>query len=144
MRLTILMLASAGLLLATTCYGATPLDIGAAVNLDNYAANHAIYYQTLGNPAAGPDFYVQILGGPDANSLQPIARLAQTQSIFTIGTGDNPPGFFGDSVGIVPGVVPRATAVFQVHAWRGALTFDMATERVASALFTQRNPGGFV
>ena len=137
MKTRIWTLAGTLLLFGTNCFGAAPLTTGAAVTLENDSANHPIYYQTLGNPAAGPGFYVQILGGPDSNSLQPIARLAETQSIFTIGTGDNPPGFFGVSVGIVPGVIERATASFQVLAWTGAASFETASQRVASGIFTQ-------
>ncbi len=56
---------------------------GPSVQLDNYTINRPIYYEAVGNPAAGPDFYVEILGGPDANHLQPIAR-APTDTVTFI------------------------------------------------------------
>ncbi len=111
---------------------------GAAISLNNRDANHPIYYQTAGNPAAGPDFYVEILGGTDANSLRPIVSISGGYpTVFTIGTGGNPPGFFDMGFGIVPGVGFSAVATFQVLAWTGAPNFDTASQRIASGLWTQ-------
>ncbi len=121
----------------TRAFSAGPLYAGAAVTLNNYDVNHPIYYQSIGNAAAGSDFYVQILGGPDAASLQPIATLSLTQDIFTIGPDGLSAGFFDGGVGIVPGVTERTMGTFQVLAWKGAPAFDAASERVASSIFTQ-------
>ncbi len=98
----------------------------------------SIYYGTTGNPAAGADFYVEILGGLDGNNLEPVTDLTGVHnSIFNIGAGENPPGFFDGGVGIVLGVPERTAATLQVLAWTGAPTFDAASQGVASALFTQ-------
>ena len=116
--------------------------IGAAILLNNHDSDHPIFYGTIGNPAAGGDFYVQILGGPDADHLQPVASHLGSPNIFHIGmTIDglvDGPGFFDYGMGIVPGVIPSANATFEVYAWKGAPTFETASQRVMSGLFTQK------
>ena len=120
------------------CMAAAPPFTGAAVFLNNTDVNHPIYYQTIGNPAAGADFYVEILEGSDANSLQPVqSQLWPNLAVFNIGTGDSQPGYFDGNFGIVPGIDANAVAVFQVLAWKGAPSFDLASEAVASAIFAQ-------
>ncbi len=73
---------------SASCFGA---ESGPSVILDNYldgyGPNRPIYYQTVGNLAAGPDFYVQVLGGPDAAHLQPIPAASTQQITFPLGTG---------------------------------------------------------
>ncbi len=120
------------------CVGAAPPTEGAAVKLSNLDSGHPVFYQNVGNPAAGADVFVEILGGPDANSLEPIAsRGAGAPTIFNIGTGMQQPGFFDAGYGIVPGVADNAPATFQVLIWKDAASFETATERIASGLLTQ-------
>jgi hypothetical protein len=118
-----------------------------AILLNNADSDHPIFYLTVGSPASGPNFYVEMLAGPDANHLQPITDVSSgTQSVFNLGTAPNLPGFFDGGMGHIPGVPFRGVATFQVLAWTGAPTFDSASQRVASALFTQQtgydDPGG--
>ncbi len=116
---------------------------GAAIFLNNTDANHLSYYGTTGNPAAGADFYVKILGGPDASNLHPVTTVGVgLPAIFSSGTGPNGP-VFDAGFGIVPGIDSNAVGTFQVLAWKGAPTFDSASQRMASAVFTQATGASF-
>ncbi len=119
------------------CLGA--VSAGPSVFLSNVDANHPIYYETVGNPAAGPDFFVEILGGPDAQHLGPVTVWNRDASVFNIGTGVAGPGFFDGAIGIVPGFpgIGPVQATFQVLAWKGASTFESSSQRVSSATWTQ-------
>ncbi len=111
-----------------------------AISLNNYDSGNPIYYSNVGTRAAGTEFYVQILGGADSNALAPLTSTGGTgnTSIFNIGTGIDPAGFFDGGIAIISGVAPLANASFQVRAWTGAPTFEEASQRVISAVFNQQ------
>jgi hypothetical protein len=56
---------------------------------------------------------------------------------FDNGAGKGDAYYFYDGNQVVPGITPGSSADFIVRAWTGATTYDAATARVESAVFTQ-------
>lgn len=93
----------------------------ATVLLNNYDSNVPALYQHFTYPWSwdaslvpaplNQNFYVVLLGGPTCALLQPVTIAGTTTFIIPIA---DVPGFFDAGVGVVPGVVDRATACFQL------------------------------
>ena len=58
----------------------------------------------------------------------------QQPSVFSLSEA----GYFYGGTGVVPGVTPGTLAYFQVRVWRNAVSFETATERGISTVFTQQ------
>lgn len=121
------------------------------VLLNNYDSGFGIFLNNA-TTAAPAGTYVEVMGGATAGSLAGVAPAAGGSAIFTIQAGDvngNGPGsgsFFDKGYGPVAGVASSGTAFFQILAWQGAATYDTATTRGASTVWSQAigtadNPG---
>lgn len=112
---------------------ATGSRVYATVMLNNYDANQMIRQITPLTPAQGGDIWVELLGGPAGGVMTPVVDAAQGLTKFNL----SDPGFFDGGCGLVQGVQANEQAQFQLRAWRGAASFEAATERGVSEVWSQ-------
>ena len=105
------------------------------VFLNNTNAARPIYYLQEGVlvPSNG-DIQVELLGGPLTGDLKPVSLAGTTQSTFSVNLKD---GFFGYGAGVVKGIAAMDQGRFQLRAWRGATSYDLAPERGATPIWVQ-------
>jgi hypothetical protein len=108
-----------------------PPTTGAAVALNNYDLNSPVQ-NADGTLAPVADTWVEVWGGPPNQPLKRVADMTGTTR-FNL----SEPGYFDASFGIVLDVAMGAEAQFQVRAWRGGTSFETASFRGASIVFTQ-------
>jgi len=101
------------------------------INLTNYDSNNPIFFNNTSTrlPIAGS--FAQMLGGPAGGTLVVLAN-GTAVSTFTLAE----PGFFDGGFGVVPGVAESGSGSFKIRAWRTAATFDTATEKGESAVYS--------
>jgi len=119
-----------------------------SVLLNNYDSGKGVF---LGTAAAPAGTFVEVLGGPAQTSLTPVATAASVNK-YTItaadlnANGPNTGSFFDYGTGFTTGVAAWSgtgaapTGFFQVRAWSGAATYDLALTRGSSSIFS--NPVG--
>ncbi len=112
---------------------ATGSRVYATVMLNNYDANQTIRQITPLTPAQGGDIWVELLGGPVGGVMTPVVDAAQGLTQFNL----SDPGFFDGGCGLVQGVQANEQAQFQLRVWRGAVSFEAATERGVSEVWSQ-------
>ena len=112
---------------------ATGSRVYATVMLNNYDANLLIRQITPLMPAQGGDIWVELLGGPAGGAMTPVVDAAFGLTKFNL----SDPGFFDGGCGLVQGVQANEQAQFQLRAWRGAASFEAATERGVSEVWSQ-------
>lgn len=102
----------------------------ATVNLNNYAGGAQIFWeQTPGTPVLAPldGTFVQLV-----YNGTPITDTATGDSIIPMAEA----GSFYGGTGIVPGAADNATVELTLRAWRGAASWDLASDR-GSATWSQ-------
>ncbi len=124
-----------GVVVLTICT-ACQLYGEAAVTLNNFDSD-AFIYEWDGTLAVGSNdkgtLWVQVLGGRVGFPLAPL-RNTRGEDKFSL----TEPGYFDGGMGMVPGVADYEQAQFQVRAWRGGDSFDMAGMTGQSPVFEQR------
>ncbi len=119
--------------------------------LNNYDSGFGIFLNNA-TTAAPAGTYVEIMGGAAQGSLAGVLTSGGAGPIFQIQAGDvngNGAGsgsFFDKGYGPVAGVASGGTAFFQILAWQGAASYDAATVRGESTVWSQAigsadNPG---
>jgi hypothetical protein len=101
---------------ATCCYG------DATVKLSNLESKLPLDFANVKAVAAGDDFYVQVLAGPIGGVLIPVAIAGTTNTVFKLGKN----GYFDAGIGVIPGVSDNGYADFQIRAWRGMASYELA------------------
>lgn len=108
------------LLAALTLMGAANIWAAATVTLNNYDSNMPIFYQTTGSLAPLEGTFVELVGTSGA-----VIPTGGGSSIISMAE----PGFFDGGFGVVPGVTDGSSAALTLRAWRGAATYDAASEK---------------
>lgn len=139
--LVLIIVASAA---STSVHGQGTMYEEGSVSLNNYDSGMGIYLYSWPRIAAPAGTYVEVLGGPTATSLAPLIDTTgqyayfqlQTAEVDALGPGTG--AFFDHGAALVPGVPSYGTAYFQVLAWLYAATYETATTRAASLVWSQR------
>lgn len=92
----------------------------ATISLNNYDSNNPIFYGQTGTLAPATGTFVELI-----STQGPVLDTATQSSIIPMSED----GFFFGGVGVVPTLADSATTDFTLRAWRGAATYDAATER---------------
>jgi len=101
---------------ATCCYG------DATVKLSNLESKLPLDFANAKAVAVGDDFYVQVLAGPIGGVLIPVAIAGTTNTVFKLGKN----GYLDAGIGVIPGVPDNGYADFQIRAWRGMASYELA------------------
>ena len=123
---------------------ATPVLLAQGiVQLNNTDSGMGIYEFAVGPDTAVPTdrTFAEVLGGPSAQSMVPLVNSTGGGPVFPMfipNAGPSPSGsYFDGGFAAVPGVPADGTGWFQVLAWESASSFQLATLRGQTPIWSQ-------
>ncbi len=95
-----------------------------SIDLTTWDSGNSIYYLMAGKPAGGSGFYAEVLAGPNQTVIR---STADNSAKFLI----EPDGNFDGGFGYIPNVAPNSAVSITLRAWKGATSYDKASERAS-------------